>query len=350
MTNSNDPNEDPPATDTVDGEVPSTAPSPVDEPPRRAAEELERAVPHSPTEDYGPEGPKAHAEPVDDRRIDGVYVDHFKRLGWVLRHKLKLVVAANMFFEDETGIINEAGQSNLTEALSHIGTIFEGAERMSYSDQAHEIHEMEDHLRRSMMESYELVYRKHMGDVDKAWEHYDELVRPLLDDDKVHGLPPVDKLEGLRRKCKRLVLDGRNCKRAHTWVEWEKGTNSLVAACKAQAELLNELNAAIRIAEQHRKDEAANQRDAEAREEGRELAKKETDRGIHFSKKMMVVSTIIAVLLLFAGWGLNELTDDAPPAPPVQEQQQNDGGSGQQGRQQENRPDRGKGQRPNDTK
>lgn len=159
------------------------------------------------------------------------------------------VLAANRFFEEETEIHNEVGTNNLNDALSHLGTLFERAETMDYTQQATELHDFEGHLRRSMMESYEQIFRLRMGDVAKLWEKHDKIARPLQAKDKLHGVTSLEELQKLRRQCKLLLDKGRAAKRGHDWEEWDAGTESLAEACRKATDLKIALDAGIAAAE-----------------------------------------------------------------------------------------------------
>jgi hypothetical protein len=235
-------------------------------------------------------------------RIAGVFEPHLERLAWVMREKYGRVLAANRFFEEETGIHNEIGHNNLNDSLSHLGTLFEKAAEMDFQQQANEVHDFEGHLRRSMMESYEKVVRRRLGQIGERWDDHERDVRPLQAAGKLAGISSLEELEALRRKCKNLIEDGRKCKRGHDWDEWERGTESLIEACKTATQLNDRLGQGIQAAQQHR--------------EGR--------RSLRIG---VAVAAATLVLGLGGGYAISELTnDDQPqtttptPTPPGTEQ------------------------------
>src|ERR1700689_86272 len=69
--------------------------------------------------------------------VRGVYVEHVDLLFGLINDRLAAVFEAIRYFEEQTGIANKAGANNLTEALSHIGTLVEYAHDMD-SDQQRE--------------------------------------------------------------------------------------------------------------------------------------------------------------------------------------------------------------------
>jgi hypothetical protein len=221
-------------------------------------------------------------------QVAGVEIRHLERIMWVMREKYPKVLAANRFFEEETGIHNELGANNLNDALSHLGTLFEQAASMTTEEQAHEVHDFEGHLRRGMMESYEQIFRIRMGEVEQLWEKHERLARPLQLDDKLPGVPSLAELDRLRRRCKRLLDDGRAAKRGHDWDAWEKGTEALVEACQTASKLAAAIDQGIAAADERRR----------------------SRRGLRVS---LVVGVIVAVLAVPAGYFFNELLqDDAP--------------------------------------
>jgi PASTA domain-containing protein len=211
----------------------------------------------------------------------------------VMREHYPKVLAANRFFEEETGIHNELGANNLNDALSHLGTLFEQAGAMSSAQQAHEVHDFEGHLRRGMMESYEQVFRLRMGEVEKLWREHERVARPLQAEGRLRGVPSLDELARLRRRCKLLLDDGRSAKRGHDWAAWDKGTEALAEACRTATELADALEACTAAAQQQTKQR----------------------RGFRFGLAWGALLTLIGVPLGFLG---NELlSDDSTRVPDV---------------------------------
>jgi hypothetical protein len=97
--------------------------------------------------------------------VRGVYVEHVELLFGLINDRLAPVFEANRYFEEHTGIANKAGANNLTEALSHIGTLVEYAHAMDSNEQREQVAFFGDHLRRSMMESFEQVVKARLGKI-----------------------------------------------------------------------------------------------------------------------------------------------------------------------------------------
>jgi hypothetical protein len=97
--------------------------------------------------------------------VRGVYVEHVELLFGLINDRLAAVFEANRYFEEQTGIANKAGSNNLTEALSHIGTLVEYGHVMNSDQQREQVAYFGDHLRRSMMESFEQVVKARLGKI-----------------------------------------------------------------------------------------------------------------------------------------------------------------------------------------
>lgn len=180
--------------------------------------------------------------------IDGVRVRHIERIFKLLRERLPKVLEANRYFEEETGIHNEAGANNLTEALSHIATLVENADELDDEKQAEQVGHLEDHLRRSMMEAFEQLLKYRLGEIAKLWEKHREIAWPLERRGRLGDAVTTDELDDLRRRMKSLLEQGRASKRATTWEAWEAGTDCLVQACEVSSQLESALSGAIEFA------------------------------------------------------------------------------------------------------
>jgi hypothetical protein len=198
--------------------------------------------------------PSSHNQSDPPERLNGVFVEHLSRIVDVMRAHYPRVLTANRFFEEETAIHNQLGHNNLNDALSHLSTLFEGAEEMSYEQQYAEVHDFEGHLRRSMMESYEQIYRMRMGDVSKRWEEHAQIARPMQEQGDLRGVASLDGLDRLRGRCKVLLDRGREAKRGHDWKAWEQGTDALIEGCRAANELNDRLEQSVAAAQQLRRE------------------------------------------------------------------------------------------------
>jgi hypothetical protein len=187
----------------------------------------------------------------DEQRFEGVYADQLSAVFWLLREKLPRVFAANRFFEERTGLHNQAGVNNLVDALSHMGTLVEHADRLDHAAQAQQVTLLEDHLRRSMMEAFEQLVKLYLGKAAQLWERHTHEVRPLILKGELRGVANPDELERLRVEVRDLLHKGRDLKRSPDWDDWERGTDLFIRACDAVDELYRRLEEGIAAAERY---------------------------------------------------------------------------------------------------
>jgi len=188
--------------------------------------------------------------------VRGVYVAHIELLFGLINDRLASVFEANRYFEEQTGIANKAGANNLTEALSHIGTLVEYAEAMDSDQQREEVTNFGDHLRRSMMESFEQVVKARLGKIKKGglWDRYNSEVVPLLQAGKLATAPTEEEVLALGRETDNHLEEGRKAKRGHEWSDWDVGAKHFADACDASTKLIAALRQSIGAGEQYRSD------------------------------------------------------------------------------------------------
>lgn len=187
--------------------------------------------------------------------IAGIYAHHLDRLLKLLRERLPLVLESHWYFEDQTGYYNETGAHNLSDALSHIGTLAERAPQLSDREQGEQITQIEDHLRRSMMEGFESVVDSFLASTrNECWAEYILSVSPLVGKGKLAGASSSQELAAYQRRIERLQRDGRAKKRGTSWEEFEEGAGAFREAADAARELHDRLAHDIALARQYRRD------------------------------------------------------------------------------------------------
>jgi hypothetical protein len=199
-------------------------------------------------------------EPEKDRQsahpqhaVRGVYVEHIDLLFGLINDRLAPVFEANRYFEEHTGIANKAGANNLSEALSHIGTLVEYAHDMDFHEQREQVALFGDHLRRSMMESFEQVVKARLGKIkdEKLLDRFNAEVVPLLVKGRLPTAPTEERVRALGAETARFLDEGRKLKREHKWSAWDTGAKSLADACEKSNELVEALRQGIGAAEQY---------------------------------------------------------------------------------------------------
>jgi hypothetical protein len=190
------------------------------------------------------------------QRINGVYVGNLERLLDVLQTRLRKVMEAHRFFEEHAQMRNRIGAANLNEALSHIGRLAESADDMTEEQQRDQVTHFEDHLRRTMMESFELVARARLGRLKQEGitTKYSRQVVPLLTRGKLPHVAPAGEMLALQRECRRLMEEGRKRKDHYSWEEWDYGAECLAEACEKADSLSTMMRESVGAAEAYRRE------------------------------------------------------------------------------------------------
>jgi hypothetical protein len=188
-----------------------------------------------------------------EQTVADVDVRVVERLFKTLSDNLMTVFEANRFFEEKTGLHNEAGANNLAEALSHIGTLAQEASKLTYDEQSAQVALLEDHLRRSMMEAFEKLVKARLGKLNRLWHEYMRRASALSRRGKLRGTPSDDDLRALRRSVAVELEAGRSSKTGTDWRAWKKGAEHLAKAAEASEELMEGLEQTIGAAQQYRR-------------------------------------------------------------------------------------------------
>jgi hypothetical protein len=200
-----------------------------------------------------PASEPAQPDEETEQKIGAVDSRVLEALLKTLRENLKTVFEANRFLEERTTLHNQAGANNLTEALSHIGTLAEEAHRLSYEDQMAQVALLDDHLRRSMMEASERLVKARLGQLRKRWREYQRKAVPLSRRGRLRGVKTYEEVLVISRRLALRVEEGRSAKRGTDWEAWKRGAACLAQACDDAEELLDALEQALGAAQQYRR-------------------------------------------------------------------------------------------------
>jgi hypothetical protein len=85
-----------------------------------------------------------------------LYLDVLQKVSVIFGKHLKDVLDRHRRVETLTGEKNVIGRQNLVEALAHLGILFARAPELDRDKQLEQVAFLGDHLRRVMMESFEL--------------------------------------------------------------------------------------------------------------------------------------------------------------------------------------------------
>lgn len=191
----------------------------------------------------------------EPERIRGVYRSELERMLELLATRIGTVIAAHRYAEEHARIYNRIGRNNLTEALSHLGGLAEGAERLSEAEQRDELTNFEDHLRRTMMESFEVVAKARLGKLkaDGVWDRYYGKAARLVDAGKLPTVASREEIRELEQEIRFWMEEGRSRKNAQSWDEWIYGAECLRTASDKSDELSRHLREAIGAAEEYKR-------------------------------------------------------------------------------------------------
>lgn len=96
-----------------------------------------------------------------------LYSDVLQKVSVIFGKHLKDVLDRHRRVETLTGEKNVIGRQNLVEALAHLGILFARAPELDRDKQLEQVAFLGDHLRRVMMESFELEVYVTIAD---AWD------------------------------------------------------------------------------------------------------------------------------------------------------------------------------------
>jgi hypothetical protein len=190
-----------------------------------------------------------------EQRIGGVYVAEVERMLAILATRILTVMDAHRYAEEHARIYNRIGRNNLTEALSHLARLAESAESLSRAEQRDQLTHFEDHLRRTMMESFEVVAKARLGKLKKdgTWDRYYSKASSLVERGKLPTCADAAEIRELEIQVKYYMEEGRSRKTGTSWEDWIHGAECLRQASDKADELSRKLREAIGAAEDYRR-------------------------------------------------------------------------------------------------
>lgn len=195
--------------------------------------------------------------PLDpsEERIQGVYRREVERMLEILARRILTVMEAHRYAEEDARIYNRIGRNNLTEALSHLARLAESADELTSDEQRDQLTHFEDHLRRTMMESFEVVAKARLGKLKKdgVWDRYHTRAARLVDSGRLPAVASADEIRDLELDVSFWMEEGRTRKTAHTWEEWIYGAECLRQASEKADELSRKLREAVGAAEDYKR-------------------------------------------------------------------------------------------------
>ncbi len=188
-----------------------------------------------------------------------LYPDVLEKLTTIFGTHLADVLIRHRKVEALTGEKNVVGRQNLVEALAHLGTLFARAPELDRDKQLEQVAFLGDHLRRVMMESFELeVYVA----IAALWDdespksigrQYDSIAAPQMRRGKLLGqVSPEDVEERFDKISDDIVLARRSKIADEDWSAWTSAADELEGAAQKLKALRREMGAAVDAAREGR--------------------------------------------------------------------------------------------------
>jgi hypothetical protein len=177
--------------------------------------------------------------------ILGIERDPLERMLEVIRDSYPKADAANFFLEQKTGVTNIAGVTNLRDVLSHLATLLDPSLTPEKRDE--QIVNAKEHIRRSIVEPYEVTYLAKMKELKTCFEQYKKLVLPNVDNHPALQTAPTRAVVDAKlRAIHALAIKGRGGKANNDWnVSWDESVGCYVEAVNLTTDLHDSLNQCV---------------------------------------------------------------------------------------------------------
>lgn len=179
-----------------------------------------------------------------DGKFCGVNSDILQRMLELVRDNYRKADKATFFLETRTGKTNIQGITNLRDVLSHFATLL-GTEMTI--EQAHaQVASAEEHLRRAILEPYEIALNEKINKYMVLHEKYLAEVIPVLERHvALRNAPDQDVIKARMNEIYSLAEKGRIAKGKNLWnPDWEHGVAGYIQAYDALDKLDDEIQKA----------------------------------------------------------------------------------------------------------
>jgi hypothetical protein len=181
-----------------------------------------------------------------------LFPDALEQVAGIFGRHLADVLVRHRRVETLTGEKNVIGRQNLVEALAHLGVLFARAEELDRDGQLEQVAFLGDHLRRVMMESFEVeVYATigaHWNDDDRKsiGRRYNAIAAPIIRRGKLMGAITPDEVQRRFDELSDKIVQARRAKIADgDWSVWAGAANDLESAAEEMRKLKREMGAAV---------------------------------------------------------------------------------------------------------
>jgi hypothetical protein len=159
----------------------------------------------------------------------------------LIRDNYKKADEAAFFLENRAGITNVHGITNMRDVLSHLATMLD--RKTPPEKKRDQLNNAEEHLRRAVLEPYEVALSKLTAEFKTVYNNYKSQVLPNITEHiSMHSAPNIAAVDARMRVIADLAAKGRKAKGKNLWTdEWEAGVISYVEAYDKLTSLRSEL-------------------------------------------------------------------------------------------------------------
>lgn len=166
----------------------------------------------------------------DPGEICGVDRELIRDFLILIRDNYRLSDQASAFLEHRAGVSNVHAFTNVRDVLSHLCSMLD--KNTPKEKKRDQLNNAEEHLRRSILEPYEVGFGKLTADFIEVYESYKENVIPVAGRySELQDAPDISIVDGQLREIHNLAAKGRSAKGRNLWTpEWESGVASFLDA------------------------------------------------------------------------------------------------------------------------
>lgn len=159
--------------------------------------------------------------------VDRQLVEEFL---FLIRDNYRKADQATAFLEHRARVSNVHAFTNLRDVLSHLCSMLDPA--TPADRKRDQLNNAEEHLRRSILEPYEVGFSKLTSDFIALYEKYKQSVEPLISTYvPLNSAPTMAMVDSRLREINELAKRGRSAKGRNLWTsEWESGVASFIEA------------------------------------------------------------------------------------------------------------------------
>lgn len=160
----------------------------------------------------------------------------------LIRDNYKKADKAAYFLERRAGVSNICAITNLRDVLSHLATLL--ALDTPSDKRRDQLANAEEHLRRSIIEPYEMALGELAGNFKTLYDRYCEQLLPVKDrHPSLHGAPNEIQIKAQLSEIDGFAESGKRAKARNLWDDdWEVGVEGLAAAFDKLSDLKEELD------------------------------------------------------------------------------------------------------------